>query len=175
MSPAPVYPQIAATLRASIHEGKRARGSLLPSEEALAGRFGVARNTIRRALAQLEREGLIATVPGTGRVVRKPATSADKAGDALLAYRKIAADLRRRMERGDYPAGDPLPSEAALLRRHNVSRATVRRAYAHLQAAGVVASRPGKGWYPCGEDASPPPGTSQDVPGCVSAPATSPP
>ncbi|WP_210770865.1 GntR family transcriptional regulator [Streptomyces albidus (ex Kaewkla and Franco 2022)] len=47
-----------------------------------------------------------------------------------------------------------LPSEAELMRRHGVSRTTVRRALRTLAEEGVVASVPGKGWTFLGGDAS---------------------
>ncbi|MCA1696481.1 MAG: GntR family transcriptional regulator, partial [Actinobacteria bacterium] len=43
-------------------------GSPVPSETALSGEFGVARNTVRRALGR-NRGGLVDTVPGRERVV----------------------------------------------------------------------------------------------------------
>ncbi|MFB6838851.1 winged helix-turn-helix domain-containing protein [Streptomyces sp. NPDC056361] len=41
---------------------------------------------------------------------------------------------------------DTLPSEAALMRAHNVSRNTIRRALKSLEGKGIVESSPGIGW-----------------------------
>ncbi|MDQ3765698.1 MAG: winged helix-turn-helix domain-containing protein [Actinomycetota bacterium] len=56
------YARIAETLRERLADV--APGSALPSETSLAAEFGVVRNTVRRALAELERDGLIVTLPG---------------------------------------------------------------------------------------------------------------
>ena len=64
-----VYPQIAERLRQRIAEGLYRAGSYLPSEAVLSAEFRVARNTLRRALALLENERLIATIATKGRIV----------------------------------------------------------------------------------------------------------
>lgn len=135
-----MYPQIADALRARIAEGDLAPGDLMPSEAALCEEFAVARTTVRRALAALEREALIQALPGKGRAV---------CGDipAQYAYRRIANDLRRRIENGEFRAGDILPSEAALVERYGVARGTARQAFADLVKAGLIDTRPGKGRF----------------------------
>jgi DNA-binding FadR family transcriptional regulator len=55
---------------------------------------------------------------------------------------QVSESLRKQIKDG----GDVLPSEAALVRAHNVSRNTVRRALKVLEADGVVESAPGIGW-----------------------------
>jgi GntR family transcriptional regulator len=62
--PLPKYHQIYLVLREQLHDGRFDLG--LPGEIALMGQFGVARVTIRRALAQLATEGLIQREPGRG-------------------------------------------------------------------------------------------------------------
>lgn len=146
VSPAPEYPKIVEALRVSITSGELPKGSQMPSESTLAARFGVARNTIRRALAELQREGLIVTVPGKGWIVRDPAALALQPDETPLAYLRIANELRRNIERGAYAADGRLPSEAALARQYGVSRETARRALASLQAEGLAAAVHGKGW-----------------------------
>ncbi|MFJ3776546.1 GntR family transcriptional regulator [Streptomyces sp. NPDC090075] len=59
-------------------------------------------------------------------------------------YLQVSETLRRQIESGD--AGDALPSEAALMNSHGVSRNTIRRALKVLEADGVVESAPGIGW-----------------------------
>ncbi|CAN5808039.1 LacI family DNA-binding transcriptional regulator [soil metagenome] len=58
--------RIAATLRAEIEGAVHPPGSRLPAEVALATRFGVSRGTLRQALQNLGREGLIEAIPGRG-------------------------------------------------------------------------------------------------------------
>jgi DNA-binding GntR family transcriptional regulator len=64
------YQVIARDLREQIHAGTLAAGAVLPSEHVLCRWHGASRNTVRRALADLEREGLITTEHGKGRFVR---------------------------------------------------------------------------------------------------------
>lgn len=58
-APTSLYAQIAAALREDIADGRFEPSGRLPSEEALRVRFGVSRVTVRLALAELEREGLV--------------------------------------------------------------------------------------------------------------------
>lgn len=134
------YAQIADVLRQRIVSGDLAAGSRLPSEAALCEEFGVVRNTIRRALAALEDEQLIETLPGKGRVVRGDVPS-------QYEYDKIAADLRAQIERGDLAPGEALPSESALVERYGVARGTARQALAALETAGLVEAQHGKGRF----------------------------
>jgi DNA-binding FadR family transcriptional regulator len=57
-------------IRHHILSGTWTDGRLLPSERAMAAQFGVARNTLRRIMRQLEAEGLIESHPGRGTFVR---------------------------------------------------------------------------------------------------------
>lgn len=62
--------QIANMLRAAILTRKLAPGDKLPSQPELANRYGVARETIKRALEALRNERLIVTRQGSGAFVR---------------------------------------------------------------------------------------------------------
>ncbi|MFG1810243.1 GntR family transcriptional regulator [Streptomyces sp. NPDC049040] len=53
-------------------------------------------------------------------------------------YRQVAAAIRDAIVSGAYPPGSPLPSEAELIRRYQVSRPTVRNAVAALRAEGLL-------------------------------------
>ncbi|MEU2507660.1 winged helix-turn-helix domain-containing protein [Streptomyces sp. NPDC007863] len=59
-------------------------------------------------------------------------------------YLIIADVLRKDIEKGSH--GDALPSEAALMREHDVSRNTIRRALKTLEAEKLITSVPGAGW-----------------------------
>lgn len=132
------YAKIADILRERCAAG--APGSPLPSEASLCEEFAVVRNTVRRALAILESEGLIQTLPGKGRVVRGDAP-------AQYDYRRIAAELRVRIDGGGLAPGDALPSEAAIVDAYGVSRGTVRAALATLENEGLIETRHGKGRF----------------------------
>lgn len=62
--------QIALKLRAAILTGRLAPGDKLPSQPEMANRYGVARETIKRALEALRAERLIVSRQGSGVFVR---------------------------------------------------------------------------------------------------------
>lgn len=62
--------QIANKLRAAILTGKLAPGDKLPSQPDLSARYGVARETVKRALDVLRSERLIISRQGSGAFVR---------------------------------------------------------------------------------------------------------
>lgn len=66
---APLYAQVRDVLRAEITDGTHAPGDKLPSESILAARFGVNRLTLRHAVAELAREGLVIARQGSGTYV----------------------------------------------------------------------------------------------------------
>jgi DNA-binding GntR family transcriptional regulator len=138
------YKRITEALRARITGEEFAPGAALPSEAALCGEYGVARNTLRRALDQLADEGLIEARPGRGRVVL---SQAGAAAPVVPQYQVMATDLRALIQSGDLRPGDALPSESALAERYGVARGTVRHALAELEGAGLVASVHGKGRF----------------------------
>jgi GntR family transcriptional regulator len=63
------HEQIAQTLEREIKSGRLELGGQLPGETVLAERFAVSRNTVRAALLELSRAGLIATRSGKGSFV----------------------------------------------------------------------------------------------------------
>lgn len=65
----PVWLAIATALRDDLTEGRYGPGDKLPTEAALAERFGVNRHTVRRGLAKLAQDGLIHTRRGAGAFV----------------------------------------------------------------------------------------------------------
>ncbi len=64
-----------------------------------------------------------------------------------IRYREIAADIKGRVERGEFAAGGVLPSEAELTKTYDASRVTIRRALESLRDQGLVDSRQGFGWF----------------------------
>ncbi len=68
----PIYRQIAEALRSAITKGHLKPGELLPSEREIATALGVAKMTVRQALLELKREGLIHRHRGLGTFVAFP-------------------------------------------------------------------------------------------------------
>src|SRR5690348_16613739 len=60
------YMELAAALRTRIGEGAYGEGGAIESEADLGRVFGVSRVTVRRALEELRREGLLTSRKGTG-------------------------------------------------------------------------------------------------------------
>ena len=121
-APAPLRHQVLDYVRQAIIAGRLAPGARLV-ERDLIEMMGVSRTVIREALRQLETEGLVATIPNKGPVVRE--LSAGEAGD-LYAIRGALLGLAARffVQNGDdadvqnlraaldetvtcYDAGDP--------------------------------------------------------------------
>lgn len=61
-----------------IAEDSLSVGATYPSEAKLCERFGVSRTAVRRVLAQMEGNGLLATIHGKGRTVRALPTSGSR-------------------------------------------------------------------------------------------------
>jgi DNA-binding GntR family transcriptional regulator len=131
------YARIADALRARLLDA--VPGSPVPSEADVACEFGVARNTARRALAELEAEGMIVARPGRGRVIA--------GSEEPAAYRLIAADLRQQIASDGLKPGERIPSESELMQRYGVSRGTARQGVAQVEAAGLVTAVHGKGRF----------------------------
>ena len=64
--PVPPYRQIAGIIRKRIAEGEILPGRRIPSLVELEQEFGVARDTLRKAVQVLKDEGLVETVTGMG-------------------------------------------------------------------------------------------------------------
>jgi GntR family transcriptional regulator len=62
----PVYLQLADQIRYAAASGRLHPGDALPSLRPLAEELRINRNTIARAYAELEAQGLIETLPGKG-------------------------------------------------------------------------------------------------------------
>lgn len=73
LDPTPLYVQLAGILRRAIESGQLQPRMPLPSESTLMQEHGVARGTVRAAIAILRDEGLVVTLPGRGTfVLAKP-------------------------------------------------------------------------------------------------------
>lgn len=70
--PATKYGRIMADIRSKIISGKYPLDSKLPSEVQLQKEYGVSRVTVRLAIDELVKDGLVERVQGKGSYVRKP-------------------------------------------------------------------------------------------------------
>jgi GntR family transcriptional regulator len=99
----PVHLQIEQQIKQSIASGVLCAGDSLPSTRRTAADLRINPNTVARAFQNLEREGIIRTVPGGGTYVANFAAS----GAGLLKTEKI-----RRLR----PLVDQIAVEASQLR-----------------------------------------------------------
>ncbi|AER67282.1 GntR domain protein [Thermovirga lienii DSM 17291] len=67
-----IYEQVVEEIKRSISSGELKPGDPLPSERQLMSEMGVSRSSLREAFRILELLGLIESIPGKGRFVRKP-------------------------------------------------------------------------------------------------------
>ena len=67
----PVYLQLADQIRYAAAAGRLRPGEPLPSLRPLAEELRINRNTIAKAYAELESQGLIETIPGKGFFLKK--------------------------------------------------------------------------------------------------------
>ena len=75
----PVYLQLADQIRYAAAAGRLQPGEPLPSLRPLAEELRINRNTIAKAYAELESQGIIETVPGKGyfvKAIKSPFTEA---------------------------------------------------------------------------------------------------
>ena len=138
LSPQPLYVQIKDTLRERILNGTYAPHSQMPSEHELCALFGVSRITVRQALGDLQKEGLVFKLHGKGTFVSRPkafqnVTSLQGFAEAmssmgyeivnqLRSFRIIKAD-RHVAQRLNLPEGTPVTEihRVRMLNREPVS------------------------------------------------------
>jgi DNA-binding GntR family transcriptional regulator len=63
------------------------------------------------------------------------------------AYLQIADEIKGKIHDGELSPGDKIPSEAALMKAHDVSRTVARQAISRLREDGYVISHQGKGSF----------------------------
>jgi GntR family transcriptional regulator of arabinose operon len=94
----PKHERLRAYLLKELNGGRLKAGDALPTEVALATSAEVSRNTVRHALAELERSGLIRRVRGSGTFVHESAMERLKSGLDIFAL--VIPDTRG----GFYPS-----------------------------------------------------------------------
>jgi len=90
-SPVPLYVQVKDRLRERIVDGTYGAHAQLPAESEMGVIFGVSRITVRQALSDLQREGVIFKIPGKGTFVAKK-----KAAQELTRLEGFAEAMTRK-------------------------------------------------------------------------------
>lgn len=85
----PVYLQLVDQVKAAVASGAVRAGEPLPSIRPLAEELRVNRNTIAKAYAELENQGVIETIAGKGCFVRAPRSPLKKEARLELLTRDI--------------------------------------------------------------------------------------
>jgi GntR family transcriptional regulator len=80
----PLYQAVADSILAQIRDGKLAPNQRIPSESELGELYGVGRNTVRHALAELTARGILKTIQGVGSFVVGERVS--KTAEYLLGF-----------------------------------------------------------------------------------------
>lgn len=128
--PTPLYMQVKTGLQAAIVSGLRAgtlaAGDPVPSESDLQARLGVSSITVRRALNELEAEGLIQRIQGRGSFVtgqRRLELSLERLF-SLTTFSSEHGHLlsQHLLEADQVPAGEVVARELALLPGDPVAR-----------------------------------------------------
>ncbi len=86
----PLYQQLRSVLRDRIERGVYRAGDVFPSESELISEHSLSRITVRRAISELQREGLVVTRQGAGTFVADPARAA---AQCLISF---TSDTMRR-------------------------------------------------------------------------------
>jgi DNA-binding GntR family transcriptional regulator len=151
-----LYQRAFEILARQIEDGALSAGAPL-HESRIAARLGVSRAPARRALAELERKGLVAKAAGRGYTVRgdarrepqSPSLAAAEAMPRLVSastwqpiYREVEREIAARI-----PFASWRIVENDLARHHGVSRTVAREVLARLQQRGVVRQDERSRWY----------------------------
>ncbi|WP_320773740.1 winged helix-turn-helix domain-containing protein [Streptomyces sp. CRN 30] len=75
------YVKLADALAADMASGKLPQGAALPGERAMTELHGVSIGTVRRAIVELRKRGLVATLPAKGTYVIGMPKEADSSAE----------------------------------------------------------------------------------------------
>lgn len=82
----PLYIRLASILRSKIRSGDLPLGSKMPTNGALVEQYGMGRSTVRHAIDQLSREGLVSSSRGSGTFVAREIPSLGEFEKIELPY-----------------------------------------------------------------------------------------
>ena len=121
----PLYYQLQELLKEQIESGAWKPGDRLPSEPALARRYGISRVVVRQALAILQDDGQIVRVQGRGTFVAEPKLDARAGGLARLLAAPRPADVTIDvLEAGTPPVEPSIRRELGVDEHERVLRLT---------------------------------------------------
>jgi DNA-binding GntR family transcriptional regulator len=97
----PEYQRVIGEIRERITSGRYPVGKPIPSTPKLGEEFGVSVTVIRRAVTQLQVDGILEGHPGKGVYVRAAPGDADSERMSVEALSRQVAELREVAERND--------------------------------------------------------------------------
>ena len=106
-SAAPPYDQVRTAIIGAIRDGRLAPGARLPTVRELAGRLGIAVNTVARAYRELETAAIVETRGRQGTFVARQ----DPTDIAMAAAARVYADAARDLGLGREQARRYLDAE----------------------------------------------------------------
>lgn len=74
----PIYEQIIVSVKEAVIGGLLSADEPLPSVRALAGELAINPNTIQKAYSELERQGIVYSVPGRGSFISSDTAAIEK-------------------------------------------------------------------------------------------------
>lgn len=130
--------QLANALIVSIRDGQLKLGQRLPTEAALAERFGVSRTVVREALSRLKTLGLLESRQGSGAFIRHP--DPRDAGRLVLTPDGSVAAVLQMVE-----VRRALEAEAAALAASRTTAGSVKQIRSAMQAIDKAVAAGGDG------------------------------
>lgn len=130
------WKDIAATLRDELARSGLPAGTRVPTERELAGRFGVARNTVRRALSTLVEDGTITRQVGSGSYLEPTKPRDDLLARIIGVSPRDLMEVRLLLE----------PRAAALAAMHGNSEELARIAEAEASARAATELHAFESW-----------------------------
>jgi DNA-binding FadR family transcriptional regulator/DNA-binding LacI/PurR family transcriptional regulator len=126
-----------AYLKAEIESKPHEPGSRLPTVRALARAAGVATLDMSEALGQLEKRGVVHTVPRRGTFFQR-APEKPEPLSAEEKWENLAARIESDILAGHFRPGATLPQQRELQEHYGVSYPTLRKALEILARKGVL-------------------------------------
>ena len=130
--PTPLYHQIYVVIRDKILSGSYSNGAVIPTEKKLEKTFNVSRITVKRALDELAKEGLVTRQRGRGTMVtyNAPVSSSFGNMDGLLEdMLTIAMETKVQILGFDYLKASPQVTDALKLPPNAKVQHAVRTRY----------------------------------------------